>query len=293
MSSDLTIAHWVMSMTQHVDSLENWIDCVQEKLSKAAEQGADILVMPELACEQWMHFAPAGLTKATETAWMAEQAKEAIPALQSVVTTNGIALMAGSYIWEEAGRLTNRAFMLFPDREMTWHDKLVLTPPEKDPAGWNLNTGDKIMTCEWRGWRMAILTCLDIEMPYLSYRLADQDIDLLFVSSMTQKPSGYHRVFDCAKARAIELMAAVSVTGCTGQVPGRNSYTGGAAVFLPCEEALGSDGTQGQSDMLSNSNEDQLLIVKDIPLSAIRSARHGSAEVWPGPWSPDCIVISQ
>ena len=48
----------------------------------------------------------------------------------------------------------------------------------------------------------------------------------------------------CAKARAVELTATVAAVGCIGSIPTDppRPYTGGAAVYLPCEPSLGHAG---------------------------------------------------
>lgn len=96
---------------------------------------------------------------------------------------------------------------------MLTQDKLCLTPFEKDPEDWNLSPGSELRIFKLNGYRIVVLICLDIEMPALSAKLASFDIDLILVPSMTLKPAGYHRVFGCAKARAVELLAAVAAVG--------------------------------------------------------------------------------
>ncbi len=112
---------------------------------------------------------------------------------------------------------------------------------------------------------------------------------------MTEKLSGYSRVFSCAKARAVELMSTVCAVGCLGKAAAskpRLSNTSGAAVYLPCEEALGhtgvfadlpaSDRTEGPGPML---------VARDIPVGQVRELRCGKAEVWPGAWRADHVRV--
>ncbi len=269
-----------------------------EQLENAAKSGVDMLLLPEYSSEHWMHFAPAGLPLTSEIGWMAGQAAIVIPDLQEAVRKTGVALIAGSMPWPDGkGGYFNRAWGLFPDREAVFQDKLVLTPFEKDPNDWTLEKGLKVGIFEWRGFRMAILICLDIEMPDLSHRLATRDIDLILVPSMTEKPSGYHRVFGCAKARAIELMAAVAVVGLIGgsskDGEPRPGCSSGASVFIPCEEVFGYNGIHSEIPLANKADGlGPMLMSRDIPLAQIRAIRHGNPEVWPGPWSAKDIEIS-
>lgn len=293
----LSIAHWVTNLSRPVSSLDDWCAMVEGVLARFAGKKCDILLLPEYVTEQWMSFSPAALKPGDELGWIAGQAEKVIPRLQAAVKRTGVALVAGTMPWRAGkGRITNRAWMLFPDRKAVFHDKLVLIPSEQAKGGWNLATGDAVRTFRWRGFNLAMLICLDIEMPALSNRLADRDIDLLLVPSMTEKPSGYHRVFSCARARAVELMTAVAVVGCIGgslkKGKRRTQCHGGAAVYVPAEEAFGYTGVFAEIPVhgtVPKKGIGKIMLARDIPVGRIRAVRRGKPEVWPGPWSADKI----
>jgi predicted amidohydrolase len=200
--------------------------------------------------------------------------------------------------WRVDGGHVNRAWLLFPDRDAVYHDKLVMTPFEKDPDDWLLETGNRVCIFEWRGVRMAVIICLDVEMPALCNRLAGHHIDLLIVPSMTERLSGYSRVFGCAKARAVEMMAAVAVVGLTGAAPSagpeRLGHFGGAAVYLPCEEAFGDTGIHAELPVMSDqtgAGVGAVLYADAVPVGAIAALRRAGPEVWPGPWNADNLRV--
>lgn len=295
----LTVAHWVMNFAHPVASPAEWLALVEAKMAEAAAEKADILLLPEHLGEHFMHFAPAGLKLHEETGWMAEQAAKIWPKLQEMSQKHGIALVAGSCSWrhETTGRCRNRAYMFFPDRAPVFHDKLVMTPSEKDPVNaWEFETGDTVNVFTWRGWRLSLVICLDVEMPALSHQIAQQDIDLLLVPSMTSKRAGYHRVFSCARARAVEQMTAVAVVGnVAGVTRGgklRDNCSSGASVFIPSEEVFGHTGIFAELPV-SNTGPDAgaLLYARDIPLGAIRAVRHDRPEAWPGPWDAGHVKV--
>jgi len=150
---------------------------------------------------------------------------------------------------------------------------------------------------DWRGLKIAVLICLDIEMPALSCRLAPLDIDLLLVPSMTVTPSGYHRVFSCAKARAVELMTIIGVCGTTGTAinttQNPTNYSG-CSVYTPCEPQLGHSGLFAHAEpTFDDGGDGAMLVAKDVPVGLVRTLRNGDAEVWPGGWSADHIVINK
>ncbi|HSK39007.1 MAG TPA: nitrilase-related carbon-nitrogen hydrolase, partial [Arenibaculum sp.] len=250
---------------------------------------------------QWLHFAPEGLAHRDEIAWMAGRAAEMEPGLAEIAARHGIAMLAGTAPAPApvAGRFVNQARLFLPEGgpegDVARQDKLCLTPSEKDPEGWHLATGDAFRVVEWRGLRLGIAICLDVELPALSARIAGLGLDLLLVPSMTELASGHARVFGCAKARAIELFCAVGAVGLIGDVvrPDRvEGNTSGAAVFLPCEEALGYTGVLGEIPPASSTTDpDGPLLVTSVPVGLIRRLRTEKAEVWPGAWAAQHVSI--
>lgn len=291
----LHVALWAANLRPRLHGLDVWIAGVEAKLAEAKARGADLLVLPEYACVQWLSFAPAGTTTQREIPWMAAQTPAALEALRAMVRRHDIALLAGSMPVAEKGRHLNAAFLLLPDGRTHRQDKLCLTPGEADPDDWNLAPGDRFGVVEWNGLRLGVCICLDVELPALSVVLSGLDLDLLLVPSNTDTLAGYHRVFDCAKARAVELQAAVCVVGTIGDVayverPGTN--VAGAAVYIPCENDLGFTGTLASIPPAANvSDEGPMLLVKDLPIAAIRRMRAGAAGVWPGQWSAKHLKI--
>jgi len=131
----------------------------------------------------------------------------------------------------------------------------------------------------------------------LAARLAPLDLDLILVPSMTSKLSGFHRVFGCARARAIELMTTVCAVGAIGvpeRLTRRESNTSAAAAFVPCEEALGSTGVPAAlSPTARTSGAGPMLIASDLPVGLVRELRRGKAEVWPGAWTADHVSFRE
>lgn len=301
----VSVALWATNLAVPLNGIEAWAAQVDARMAEAKAAGAKIFVMPEYACAQWLSFAPADLAHAREIAWMAEQGGAALAAVAPLARKHDMALLAGSMpvagngasngSANGQGKPFNRAWLILPDGRVFGHDKLVLTPGETDPQGWDVRTGSCVKVIEWEGLRLAILICLDIEMPALAGRLAALDLDLILVPSMTAQRSGYHRVFDCAKARAIELQTVVCTVGAIGApeaVQDRETNFSGAAAFLPCEPVLGHDGVAdriGPWDRVDGPGP--MLIARDLPVGLVRRLRHGEAEVWPGAWSAESITF--
>ncbi|PKR55643.1 nitrilase-related carbon-nitrogen hydrolase [Thalassospira marina] len=301
LTDTVNIALWATNLGVAISSIDDWIAHIDRKMKKARADGADIFVMPEYASEQWMAFKPQGLRPQDEISWMAEMAPTVIDGASNLATRHDMMLVAGSMPWhigdDPRRGQTNRALAFLPDGKIIMQDKLSLTPGEQEPDNWNLTPGKKLSIIEWRGLRIAILICLDIEMPALSCLLARQNIDLVLVPSMTSKPSGYHRVFGCAKARAVELMCTIAACGTTGAAinttQNPTNYSG-CAVYIPCEAELGHTGIFAMTTPDGGDDGDgPVLLAHDVPIGTIRRLRAGGAEVWPGNWSAREIEVTQ
>ncbi len=284
----LTLALWAANLSRPLASLGEWIKVATAKIAESESAGADLLLLPEWISSHWLSFAPAGLPRGREVAWMAAQTEAALSGLARAVAGRRIALAAGTMPVAEADGFVNRGHLLLPDGTRGHQDKLCLTPFEKRVGGWLVRPGRTLTVFEWRGLRLAMPVCLDIEQPDLAARMQALDLDLVLVPSMTDLESGYRRVFGCAKARAIELLCPVAAVGVIGSqvLHGEaEPATSGAAVYLPCEPDLGANGVHAEIPMLAEAEGDgPLLIAHDVPVGACRRLRREGAEAWPGPW---------
>jgi len=289
------LALWATNVARPLSGLDDWVARVDARMAEVAAAGARLLLMPEYAAEQWLAFKPDGLTTDREIAWLADQAPAALEGLRPLPARHGVALLAGTMPWTVDGGQRNRAWLLLPDGRVVHQDKLCLTPDEQDDATWRLTPGDSVQIVRWAGLTIATLVCLDVEMPALSSLLAPHRPDLLLVPSMTARRSGHARVFGCARARAVELMCAVAVTGLVGPAPGTTwnpTNVGGTAVYLPCEPSLGYTGVYAETPAVGEHwGEGPMLIARDLPVGAIRVLRDRGSEVWPGTWGAGHVRV--
>lgn len=295
MTHTLSITLWATNLGRPLDGPSDWIRSLSSVAAEAKAAGSSLLVAPEYVSEQWLTYVGPTAAPGAEAALMAEAGTALIDGIQTVADEHGIDILAGTWpVRRDDGRYVNGAHLFTVGGEAPFvQHKLCPTPAERNPASWNIAAGDRLRVFGWNGLRCAIVTCLDIELPALSARLAAEapDLDLILCPSMTEKRSGYNRVFGCAKARAVELMATVAVVGVIGATPlgeGRPN-TSGAAVFIPCEPDLGYDGRYAEIGPFDEAPADDplgpRLHAKDIPVGAIRKLRESQPEVWPGAWT--------
>jgi predicted amidohydrolase len=290
----VTLGLWATNLAQPVESLDAWLDQAAHRIEEAAASGVDLLMLPEWVAAHFLAFAPKGLTPEGEVAFMASQATRALAGLADVVWSTGVAVLAGSMPSARGNCFANAAHFIQPGHTDS-QDKLALTPWEQRLDGWQVAPGDRLKVIHWRGLRLAIAVCLDIEQPALIARLQGLDLDLVLVPSMTDLASGYTRVFACAKAAAVQLMCPLAVVGTIGsqKIDDRiETNTSGAAVFVPAEPSLGSNAVFAEEPMLSEcAGPGPLLIARGVPVGRCRRLRESGAEAWPGPWSAAPIRI--
>lgn len=296
MSDGLSISLWAVNLGRKLSGRDEWLSNVEQKLVEAKQAGSSGLIMPEWVSEQWLTYAPGSIAAHEELAFMAEEGAAMIEPLTEMARRHGMYLLAGSWAGDNGkGGFNNRGHVFFPDeREPFMQDKFCLTPGEQDPAAWNCGVGGSFRTFDWNGYKAAFVICLDIEMPALSAAIARNvpDLDILFVPSMTEKLSGYSRVFGCAKARAVELLTVVCAVGCIGATPlsPPRPNVSGCSIFTPCEEALGFTGLFAEEKPVSaHEGLGPVLHARNIPVDTVRKLRTGGAEVWPGAWKADHI----
>ena len=297
MSETVSLTLWAANAGQALSGRVAWLARLEKIALEARAAGSQMLVLPEYAGEAsllWQDPVPA---ETAQVAAMAREGAALMAPMQEIARDAGIDILAGTWTAAEGRGFVNRATLLFADGHApVTQDKLCLTPAEQDPAGWNVTPARHLEVFQWQGLTCVILICLDIELPGLSARLAHEvpDLDLILVPSNTGKLSGYSRVFGCAKARAVELLTVVATVGAVGTVgtPINRSNVSAAAVYLPCEEALGFEGRFAElAPVAEAEDEGPRLHARDIPVGAVRRLRREGAEVWPGAWDAAPVTI--
>lgn len=209
-------------------------EVIMKLVEDSWDSGADLVMLPEFT---WMAMEPliaAGAEKPlqciAETFW-----RQFLPGIQMRLSRPGKAVVLGTVpVMETDGGLRNRA-PIFADGSLMHQDKLHLTPWEQA-----FTPGDTLHIWNFGGFRIAVIICLDIEIPELAARLRDSAVDLILCPSATETILGTERVNRCASARAVELGCYVGVTHLTGT--GRSELidvnVGRAALYRPSQAAF-------------------------------------------------------
>ena len=294
---------WAVHLEPVLPDLGVWLSHLDQRAAQASQRGAHMLVLPELACAQWLTFAPADLPAKQSLGWLADVGLTALDAISTLAGKYNLSIMAGTIPFRAAAKdgtagSLNRAWLLTPDGARFHQDKLSLTPAEATGAGGVVIPGRSINVIKWHGLRLAIVICLDAEFTSLWSRLGNLDLDLVIIPAKTDMLTGYSRVFTCARARAIELQTAVCAVGAVG-VPGGHPATdtgvGGASAFVPCDVSISLDGVFASlPPQTAAVTTDTLLPVVSLPVGLCRRLRngHAEAEVSPALWDASHLTIN-
>ncbi len=210
---------------------QSYADAVMAKVEHSWETGADMVLLPEFT---WMGLEPfytggddkplQRIAASIEQTWL--------PVMRSRLARPGKCVVLGTAPHRlPDGSISNRA-MIFADGRQLHQDKLHLTPWENA-----FSPGDTLHLWKFGGFRIAVIICLDIEIPELSARLRDSEVDLILCPSATESILGVERVNRCASARAVELGCYVGVSHLTGHAASEliDDNTGKAALYRPSQ----------------------------------------------------------
>ena len=253
------------------DSPEAFGDKVVELVTASWDGGADLVLLPELL---WM-----GLERFVGSndpvRGVAKLFRDRIqPRLEAELARPGKAAVLGSTPFPDGPLLRNRA-PITADGRFFHQDKIHLTPWESAFAG-----GGPLRLWSFRGVTIAVIICLDIEIPEISAALRGSGVDLILVPSATESLMGVERVGRCADARAVELGCHVALSHLCGRAASEliDENLGRLAFFSPSQSVFASGPRRIESNVFSEGFH-QLEVMADI--SAIRCNRTLSAETDP------------
>ena len=216
------------------DTPSAFTHAVAERVLTCWDDGADLVLLPEFL---WLGLEPllpmgdgsSGLQRVAQVFW-----RDLLPELQRALTRPGKAVVLGSCPALHRGTLRNRA-PIYTGESWIHQDKLHLTPWEKA-----FSPGAHVRLWSFGDWRVAVLICLDIEIPELAARLRGRDVDLILCPSATETLLGVERVDRCASARAVELGCHVGVAHLTGHASSEliDENLGRAAWYGPSQHVF-------------------------------------------------------
>lgn len=156
----------------------------------------DLLVFPET------HLS--GFVGGAQLAQLAEPLHGAtLQTVLQAVRQREVAVVVG-FAEVHQGRFYNSSVLVTPEGIALQYRKTHLWPSERS----DFSPGDRFTTVLWRGVRVGLLICYDIELPETSRALAQLGAELVIVSNGNMDPYGpVHRTAIMARAQENQLFA--------------------------------------------------------------------------------------
>lgn len=208
---------------------EDYATMISELVLRSWDDGADVVLLPEFAWLGLERFVE-GENKLSEVAMLFWD--KLWPDVQKQLSHPHKACVLGTVpCLMPDGTLRNRAPILCEGCALH-QDKINLTPWETDFTG-----GDNIQLFNCQDVKLAVIICLDIEVPELSVSLRHQEVDVILVPCATESEMGVERVGRCASARAVELGCYVGVAHLVGTAESElvDENVGRLAWFAPSQ----------------------------------------------------------
>jgi predicted amidohydrolase len=255
------------------------VAAMRDRVISSWDEGADVVVFPEFAWMALERFAT-GADGVAGLFW-----NELFPPMLEKLKRPGKAVLLGTVPFIDAdGRLRNRA-PIVSDGRFLHQDKIHLTPWEDTFHG-----SERVCVWDFMGHKLAVLVCLDIEIPELAAALRGKGVDLLLVPSATESVFGVERVHRCASARAVELGCCVGVSQLTGVAESEliDVNIGRLAVYSPSQSAFGDIKRTNAGELLEGGFHRMSV---SIDLAGLAASRAATEETNPSRVAPKRILI--
>ncbi|MGE4527908.1 MAG: carbon-nitrogen hydrolase family protein [Rhodospirillaceae bacterium] len=244
------------------DDMDANIATALELASGAADDGADLVLMPEnVAMMTWG-------SEAIRAAARTEEAHPALAAFRAFAKARQGWVHAGTLaVPSPAGKVFNRTYVIGPEGEIAArYDKLHmfdvdLGGGESYAESLTFEPGAAPAAVDLPWGRLGLSVCYDLRFPHLYRALAMAGCDFLAVPAAFTQVTGAAHWHILLRARAIETGCFVFAPAQTGtHVRGRKTY-GHALVVAPWGEVLADGG------------EDVGYVLADIDPAAVDTAR--------------------
>ncbi len=185
----------------------------------------DLLVFPET------HLM--GFVGGEQLARVAETLEgPSLRAIQQAVCQRNVSVIIG-LVENDAGVFYNTSVLVTPEGISLCYRKTHLWPSERG----DISPGDRFVTTLWKGVRVGILICYDIELPETARALAQLGAELIIVTNGNMDPYGpVHRTAIMARAQENQVFAVM--VNRAGEGDDGLVFAGGSAVVDPFGRVL-------------------------------------------------------
>lgn len=254
------------------ETLEGLSQKLNRFAEKAAAQKADYLLLPELPVFDLLSVNPSDKEIKSELNKLSSKTKDFEKSLKHMADKFDLNIVGASAVVKSGNHFLNRAYFIDPQGKLKYQDKVYPTPWEVTEG---FKGGKSIELFKTPTMNFSILVCHDAEFPDISQSLMKTRPEVIFVPSMTDDEWGLNRVKFTSKARAVEHMAYVVMTGTSSadKAPW-HTYEGRNHLFVPQNRYFKSIKTEPSSGKES-------LSFFTLDLKLLREARKDLKQVYP------------
>lgn len=241
----VTIAAAQYPVVEH-KSFDHWRTHMEEWISGAVKEGAQLLLFPEYGSLDLLTVLPGmeGRSVSCQIREMVVLQDNFCSAFAEWARKYNIAIVAPSFPVQEAGKTINRAFVFSANGMVGYQDKLFTTRFEAED--WKVDRAPKVLTVFEASWgSFGIQICYDIEFALGAKLLASAGASFILAPSCTETPHGSSRVHIGARARALETQSFSVVSQTIENAPWSPAIAenyGQAAVYSPPVLDMPADG---------------------------------------------------
>jgi predicted amidohydrolase len=241
-------------------------------ISHAHEEGAEVIVLPELHCLELLSIVP-DLDEENVAKYLVQYGEAIEEWIARISSSSGLIIVGGSHFKQYDAGIKNVCAIGIPGHGVVIQEKNNLTRYEHEM--WELEPGSGLARLPKH---LGVTVCYDVEFPESGRALAESGVLIQCVPAFTETQLGFQRVRWSCLARAVEnqnYIVHTSLVGDIGREPVRQTH-GNAAIIAPSIEPFPVDPVLRESEIGEES-----VIVADLDLALLSQARdHGAVANW-------------
>ena len=241
-------------------------------VSAAHDEGAQVLVVPELHVLELLPLAP-DLDTWNAAKYLVQFSEAVEGWIKRISDSSGMIIVGGSHFKETPTGIKNVCAVGIPGRELVFNDKNIPTLYEREM--WDIEDGAGLARLPHG---LGVTICYDSEFPEAGRALAESGTLVHCVPSWTETQRGFQRVRWSCLARAVENQYFVVHSALVGQLgyePVPSTY-GSSAIIAPSVEPFPVHAVLRETPL----NEEGLVIA-DLDFDQLDEARNkGEVTNW-------------
>ncbi len=252
-SARVAAAQWPI---EQLGSMTAWRAKLSDWLTRAADAGAQLCVIPEYAAMELTSVLNAAAQRdlAGQLRGLQPLLAEYREAYALLARSLKLTVVAGSFPeFNATGNCYHNVARVFcgatDNTEIVVH-KLQMTRFEREQ--WFITGGEAQPVIETPLGRIGVAICYDSEFPLIARRLVNAGAEVICVPSCTDALAGYYRVRIGCQARALENQCYVVQAPTVGSAPWSivlDENIGAAAVYGPPDRGFPADGIVAMGEL--------------------------------------------